>query len=157
MRPVVHRLWLFLRKRSEKKKTTERLLGALHATEKLDKALRKLEAIGKRFREMTETMVPPVGMATADKMYLELLEWIRSTCEVMTGLQELVQQAENIMHFETFMDDLKHLDKELYEFVRMLARANKNGAVDPTEFPTSSPYSSLRRSTRGSPKPSRTR
>lgn len=51
IRPFVHRLLLFLKKKSEKKKVTEKLFNALKATERMDKAIERLEASGKTFRE----------------------------------------------------------------------------------------------------------
>ena len=54
----------------------------------------------------------------------------------LAALVKLASQAKALSKFEMVMNDLKILDKPVYELVSMLARSYNDGKVDLRKFPT---------------------
>jgi hypothetical protein len=136
MEPLLHRLQLLLRKRALRKDAREKLEGALTAIEDLEEAIKKLMTCGKNFWRIVEEGGARVGALTADRLYAEEVNWMFAVTDLIIALRKLTRQAEAVTHFESFMNDLKHLDKPMYEMIRMLGRAYEGGKVNPSEFPT---------------------
>lgn len=69
-------------------------------------------------------------------MYLELVSWMQAISELILAQQALGQEAVVVSRYETIMEDLKRLDRDLFEFANMLARSNKDGKIDLMELAT---------------------
>jgi len=87
--PVFHRLYLRIRKRSEKKKVWEKLEGALHALEKVDKALKSLQECGKAFMTIIESGKGRPNVMLAHKMWLETDKACIAIAELTAAIHKL--------------------------------------------------------------------
>jgi hypothetical protein len=134
--PYVHRLSLFLKKRSKKKEMREMLKGALSALEDMDDAIKELSDCGKDFLQILETIRFPVQLGVADKLYVLTGKWMVANSHLMLGFVKLAQQCQSLARFETVVSDLKYLDRPVYELVMLFARSYKEGKLELTDFPT---------------------
>lgn len=136
MEPLLHRLALFIKKKSKKKEAAEGLANALSAIEDLEKAIEDMKESGRRMKDLVEKAQIPIQFGVADKLYQEIGVWMVVMARINLGLVRLARQAKSVTQYETFMSDLKHLDKPVYESLQMFARSYKDGKVDVSEMPT---------------------
>jgi hypothetical protein len=134
--PYLRKLYLIIRKRSKKKEAQERLIGALRALEDLKSAIEDIKKCGSEFLEAIDVKGAPIGAMAADRLYGIGARSLIATANILAATRKLALQADRISRYESFMADLKVLNKPQYEFVMMLSRSIKLGKLDPSEFPT---------------------
>jgi hypothetical protein len=134
-KPLIDRLVKLLKKRSRRKEARASVALALSALEKLQASLDNLTEIGWEFVDILEEAKVPASVTTSVKLYRQLAKWLDGSAELVYALAAVVNQAEELAKIDSFMDELKGLDKALYEFVKLLARCKKDGSLDFSGLP----------------------